>query len=109
MRGTHGLENVCFSILMHTRPNSASPQTVRSNRLSCTVLWWAQLNKVDGVYDDDAISYACLPADIPADNGYGYDTAAEAARAERDESGTVEMRACTAVSRVATALERREA
>ena len=54
MCGTHGLEDVCFSILTHTRPNSASPQTVRSNRLSCTVLWWAQLNKVDNLLGDDA-------------------------------------------------------
>ena len=53
MCGTHGLEDVCFSVLTHTRPNSASPQTVRSNRLSCTVLWWAQLNKVDGLLVED--------------------------------------------------------
>ena len=48
-----GLKDVNLFTLTHTRPNSASPQTVRSNRLSCTVLWWAQPNRVDGLLEGD--------------------------------------------------------
>ena len=51
MCGTHGLEDVCFSILTHTRPISTSPQTIRSNRFPCAVLWWAQLNEVEEIED----------------------------------------------------------
>ena len=57
MCGTHGLEDVCFPVLTHTRPNQRLTSTVRSNRLSCTVLWWAQLNEEEDV-DGGDLPYA---------------------------------------------------